>query len=362
MKSKSALIVLGTITVVLLVLFGATQLFATATHPLFQTDTVAIQSIENQISAPGTMHSQSEATLHFQTGGKVTYLPYKVGDSVYQGATIAQLDTYALQRLLTASLNSYRATRDSFDQAQQNNQNGNLQNQQKAALDGTTYSPVDNTNVINDIVKRVLDQNQATLDNSVINVELANYALQLASLTSPINGVVTAEDITTPNQNITPLTSFSVADPSTPIFKAHVSETDIDYVTTGAIVSITLNGLNKQLSGTVTQIEPQKITDTTGNYYIVDISSDDFKQYGKLGQAGNVLIANTMSGQHVLIPVWTVVGHNTVWVLEDNKPVLKHIITGTTHGNNIEVLSGLSTNDKVITNPSSIAKTKYAIL
>jgi len=362
MKSKSILILLGTIAIVLIVLFGATKLFALSTHPSYQTDTVAIKSIQDEISATGTIHSENEAILHFQTSGKVIYLPYKVGDSVYQGATIAQLDTYTLQRQLTTSLNSYRSTRDTFDQTQQNNQNGTLSQQQKKTLDASAASPVDNTDVINSIVKQVLDQNQATLDNSVINVELANYALQLASLTSPINGVITAEDITTPNVNITPLTSFSVADPTTPIFKAHVAETDIDYVTTGADVLITLNGLSKQLSGTVTQIEPQKITDTTGSYYIVDVASNDLKQYGKLGQTGNILIANTSSGEHLLIPTWTILNHNYVWILENNQPVLKQITIGKTHGQNTEVLSGLTVDEKIITNPQAIAKSKYNIL
>lgn len=361
MKSKNFLIMLGTIVLVLVLLLGLTKILTLSNHPTYQTDTVAIKAIEDQISAQGTIHSENEATLHFQTGGKVIYLPYKVGDAVTQGATVAELDTYSLQRQLTAALNTYRSTRDTFDQTQSNNQNGNLQEQQRKTLD-TAGASSDGTDIINSIVKQVLDQSQATLDNSVINVELANYALQLASLTSPINGVLTAEDITTPNVNVTPVTSFSVADPTTPIFKAHVAESDIDYVTTGADVLITLNGLNKQLSGTVTQIEPQKITDTLGNYYIVDIASSDLKQYGKLGQSGSVLIANTSSSEHLLIPTWVIINHTYVWVLDNNQPTLKKIATGKTHGSDTEVLRGLTSDEKIITNPQSIAKNTYSIL
>lgn len=359
MKNKIVFILI--IIIVLIATIGLIRLFASS-QPHFETATVTANPIASEISASGTIHSENEATLHFQTGGKVIYLPFKVGDAVYQGATIAQLDTYALQRQLTATLNTYRSTRDTFDQQQQNAQNGNLQNQQKLTLNTYTLSPVNNSDVINDTVKRILDQQQATLDNSVINVELANYALQLATLTSPINGVLTAEDITTPNINVTPLTSFSVADPTAPIFKAHVAETDIDYVTVGATVHITLNGLIRTLDGTVTQIEPQKITDTTGSYYIVDIASSLFKQYGKLGQGGHVLIENTLSGQHLLVPAWTILGHNYIWVLENNKPVLHKITTGKVHGNNIEILNGLTQGDKVISNPQAIAKLKYTVL
>lgn len=359
MKNK---IIVSLISILVLALAAGTIQLFTNSQPHFETATVTVKPIATEISAPGTIHSENEATLHFQTGGKVVSLPYKVGDVVYQGATIAQLDTYSLQRQLSAALNSYRSTRDTFDQQQTNAQNGNLAGQQKFTLDATTTSRVDGTDVINDTVKRILDQQQATLDNSVINVELANYALQLSSLTSPINGVITAEDITTPFVNITPLTSFSVADPTTPIFKAHVAETDIDYVTVGANVHIILSGLIRQLDGTVTQIEPQKITDATGNYYIVDIASPTFKQYGKLGQGGHVLIENTLSGEHLLIPAWTILDHNNVWVLQDNKPQLRKVITGKVHGTSIEILDGLHLGDKIISNPQSIAKLKYTVL
>ena len=362
MKHKNLLITLFVVIIVIAFLFGVTKMLAFTSHTTYQTDTIAVTSIQDEISGTGSIHSQNEATLHFQTGGKVVYLPFKVGDAVYQGATIAQLDTYALQRQLTASLNTYRSTRDTFDQTQQNNQNGTLQQQQKKTLDSSAASPVDNTDVINDIVRRVLDQNQATLDISVINVELANYALQLASLTSPINGVITAEDITVANVNITPATSFSVADPTTPIFKAHIAETDIDYVATGADVLIQLNGLSKKLAGSVSQIEPQKITDATGSYYIVDVASDDLKQYGKLGQAGSVLIANTTSGKHLLVPTWAILNHNYIWILDNNQPMLKKVVVGKIHGHSIEVLRGLSLNEKIITNPQALAKNKYSIL
>ena len=46
------------------------------------------------------------------------------------------------------------------------------------------------------------------------NVDLANYALQLATLTSPINGVLLHEDVNTAGVNISPVTTFIVADPA----------------------------------------------------------------------------------------------------------------------------------------------------
>src|SRR5258706_11022666 len=220
-----------------------------------KTESVAIKSVGSDISADGAIHSENEATLHFQSGGKLVYLPFKVGDSVSRGQTIAQLDTYALQRQLTQALNTYRSTRDTFDQTQQNANDNQLQSQQLSAASNAT---MDKSNAINDIVKRIVDQNQASLDNSVINVELANYALQLSTLSSPFTGAITAEDVSVPNVNVTTLTSFSVADPLNLLMRANISPSDIDFVSVGAQVNISITGQSKSIVGSVEKIYPQQ--------------------------------------------------------------------------------------------------------
>lgn len=323
-----------------------------------QTESIAIQSVGDTIATDGTIHSSNEATLHFQTAGKLSYLPVKEGDSVYQGQTIAQLDTYALQRQLTQALNTYQSNRDTFDQTQQNAQNNVLQTQQ--SLPGVQ---TDRNSAINDAVKRLLDQNQTTLSNSVLNVELANYALQLSTITAPFNGVITHEDVTSANQNVTALTSFSLADPNALVFKANVAAKDTDFVQVGAPATITLTGNNTQISGTVVKMYPTKVTLATGqDVYQVDIQADALKGVTKFGQAGTALIKTSVQDATVLVPTWTIIGHNYVWVMQGSTPVMKQVTVGTTHGEQTEIRSGLSQNDRIIVSPSSIAAKEYNAL
>lgn len=178
--------------------------------------TVSVKFINSTITADGTVTAQNQAKLNFQTPGKLVYLPFKEGDAVSVGQTIAQLDTYELQRELTAALNTYKITRDTFDQTLQNSQDDALKTQLTP-----TYSSVniEHTDAIGAAIQRIVDQNQASLGNSVINVELANYALQLSRLTSPLRGIITHEDVTVPGINITQATSFTVADPSSMVFR-----------------------------------------------------------------------------------------------------------------------------------------------
>jgi multidrug efflux pump subunit AcrA (membrane-fusion protein) len=148
--------------------------------PQVKTIKPTIKSANMKIMADGMVRSQNEIVLHFATGGKLVYLPVKEGSRVYKGQTIASLDSYVLQRQLTAALNNYRSVRDSFDQLNDNNANNYLDAQQANPYPYNYWnlagiSGIVKTDAVNDMIKRLVDQAQAGLDNSVIQVEIANY-------------------------------------------------------------------------------------------------------------------------------------------------------------------------------------------
>ena len=357
-----------TILTVLVVLFGITFLFAFNPKQPIHTQLASTKEVSPEITADGSVSSANTATLHFQTGGKVVGLYAKEGDKVYAGQTIAQLDTYPLQQQLTAALNTYRSARDTFDQAQANQQNGVLKGNQTSGLNPYTQSAVGGGDTeytaINDAVKRIVDQNQANLDNSVVNVQLANYALQLATLTSPISGIVTHEDITTPNVNIGPTTSFVIADPQTLVFDANIPQYQIDYVHVGSRAVINVDGVQgRKFAGTVTKIYPQKMTLANGQQvYKVEITADGLVGNATFDQTGSAVITSDATRGVFLIPAWAIVNHQYVWVSENNKPTLRKVVVGNLHGSDFEIKSGLKENDSIILNPQSIASKKYILL
>lgn len=364
MRNKNLLIIIPILVLGIAAFFAVSQKIVNE-PPGISAETVSVKTVQSQIAADGKITAANQATLHFQIGGKLVSLPFKEGDSVSQGQTIAQLDTYALQRQLAQALNSYQIAKDTNDQVTDDKGSGVLEAKTRQSLDTATkmaFSTKTEADVIYDAVKRIMNQNNATLDTANINVELAQYAFQLATLTSPLDGIVTHEDVSIPYVNITPTTSFTVADPSSAVFRAEVAENDIDYVTEGAAAIVTLNGSSRKIAGTVTKIFPTKVTLANGQQvYEVDIQSEDLKS-SKLDQAGSVLIANTNTQRTMLIPAWTVLEGKYVWVENNGTQQLREIKTGKTHGSEIEVLSGLSQQDKVIVNPKVISEKKYRML
>jgi HlyD family secretion protein len=329
------------------------------------TKEITVKKVDAMISADGAITSENQATLHFQTGGKILSLPVKEGDKVYQGQTIASLDTYALQKNLQLAANSYQISKNSTDQTNQNNQAGVVEGQQRLALDKSTassYNNVTEAQVVTDMVKRFVDNSKLSNDSAQLSVDLANYAVQLATLTSPLSGVVTHEDVTVAGVNVTPLTSFTVADPANVVFRAYVAENEIDYVSVGAQATVSLDGSKKKVDGTVSKIYPAKVTLASGqSVYQVDIASSGLKNT-KLDQSGSVLIASNTDSDVTLVPMWTVLDGKYIWVDSNGQAVLKEVKTGRVHGSDIEILDGLATNDKVITDPKTIANKKYIVL
>ncbi|MCX6732512.1 MAG: efflux RND transporter periplasmic adaptor subunit [Candidatus Roizmanbacteria bacterium] len=325
------------------------------------TTTTSVRFINSVITAEGNVTAQNQANLHFQIAGKLTSLPFKEGAVVKSGQTIASLDSYTIQKQLEGALNTYRSVRDTFDQTKDNVQD-NVQKAQltnpydyysKAGMSDTRES------AINDAIKRIVDQNQANLDNSVINVQLAHNAFQLSTLTSPLNGILLHEDVTVPGLNISPSTSFVVADPSTAVFRANVNMNNINYVALGAHAEIAIDGIKDKLIGTVVNIYPSKVVLQNGqSVYQVDIQSDQLLKLAKLDQTGTALI-KTNSEHVALVPMWTVLGGKYVWVNENNKPELKTVSTGKVHGQDIEITSGLTSQDKIIINPEYIQSLQY---
>lgn len=332
--------------------------------PSLQTLSSSVRFVNSTVTADGIVIAQNQAVLHFQTGGKLTYLPFKEGSRVLIGQTIASIDSYTLQKQLEAALNTYRIARNNLDQSKENANDNVQKTQMTYPYDYYSRAGLGDAkeNAINDAVKRIVDQNQANLDNSVINVQIANYAFQLSSLTSPLTGILLREDVNMPGINITPATSFVVADPQTAVFRANVPVTNINYVAIGAGAEVAIDGLPNRLNGTVVAIYPSKVTLPNGQIvFQVDIQSDEILKNAKLDQTGTVII-KTNSENVALVPAWTVLGGKYIWVDENGTPKIREVVVGKVYDRDIEVLKGLSQNDKVIIDPKYISSLKYKVL
>ncbi len=347
--------------------FGVAKLITKSKNSEIKSETVNLKAVNSQIMVEGFVRSQNEASLHFQTGGKVVYLPFKEGTTVKQGQTIASLDTYTIQKQLEAAMNNYDAANAAYKQTKANANDKVLKSQLVYPYDYYQIAGIkgdEKADAIQTAVDHLRQQSKDNVNNAAIQIELAQYALTLASINAPFNGVITHEDINTPYVMATPSTTFNIIDPKALVFRVNISEDEINYVSGGAKATIKLNGMQDQtFDGTVIKIYPDKLSLPNGeNVYQVDIASDQIPTLGKYKQGGVAFITNIYDKQVFLAPTWLILNGQNIWVEENGSAVLKQVVIGNVNGAYTEIVSGLNANDKIIVDPSTIVSKKYLVL
>lgn len=341
-------------------------MLSVALHPRVQTKTksVIVKNVSSEIFANGTVAAQNEATLSFLTGGKLVYAPFKEGDYVSVGQTVASLDSYALQKQVQLAANTYQITKNNTATTNENFQAQVLEGQQRLSLDMSnknSYGPITQAQVITDEVQRIIDNANLTENSAQLQVDLANYAASLTTLTSPISGILTRTDVVTPNVNVTPATQFVVSDPDSMVFRAQVLDQDIDFISIGAGATVHIDGIQHDFPGTVIAIHPAKVAINGQNVYLVDVSVEGLKDASHFGQGGAVKITSNSTPTAKLIPTWLILNNQYVWVQENGKNMLKKITVGKTHGSETEILSGLTDSDRILVNPEAVIAKSYLI-
>lgn len=255
------------------------------------------QDLKEILSFAGSIDAEEHVVLQFQTGGKLTWVGVKEGDTVKKYQSIAALDSRSLQRTLQKYLNSYMTTRWQFDQTN---------------ADNTTLT-LDLSSDIRAKAKRLIDESQFTLNNSVLDVELQNIALEYANLSTPIEGVVTKVNTPYPGVNILQTQSqFEIVNPKTLYFSATADQTEVTKLTQGQTGTITFDAFSDApQQGTVYWIGYVPKAGETGTVYQIKVKfpGDQIQKY-RIGMTGDIAFI-TKERKNVLVVPANYVKKNT---------------------------------------------------
>lgn len=307
-----------------------------------ETQQVKKANITETISTTGKISADTSVDLTFLTSSKLVYVGVKEGDMVKKGQTIAVLDQRTLQKNLEDKLRDYSLQRNDFDQTQSDNQNRTPQQ------------------ALNDDMKRILQDNQYNLEKAVLSVELKDLAKQESVLVSPIDGIVTRADATTPGVNVGSTTTYTIADPTTLAFSIDVDEADIGKVKNGQPVTVTLDAYpDNPLSLKVTHIDFQSHTsDNGGNVFTTktNLQSDDSNLKYRLGMNGDAEIIVAKKENVLVVSLAALTDDGSVYIKKDGSYEKRKITTGIQSDTEIEVTSGLVKVEEISLQPDEAAK------
>lgn len=327
----------------------------------FKEEKVALKTLQNSVTATGTIEAVTSVTVGTQVSGIVNKLYVDYNSQVKKGQVIAELDkTNLLSELNTAKANLASA------QSSLNYQAANMERYKTLYKKGLVSA--------DEYENALLTYRQAKeqVASSKENVQRAQTNLGYATITSPIDGTVISKSV---EEGQTVAASFNTPELFT-IAKdltnmqvvANVDEADIGNVKEGDRVTFTVDAYpDDTFEGTVKQVRLEATTTNNVVTYEVVISAPNADLKLKPGLTANVTIY-TQERSGVLavankalrftptketvgkdMKIVDCKGKNKVWTL-NGKTLTAHPVTiGQTDGINTEITKGLKQGDKIVT-------------
>ena len=327
----------------------------------FKEEAVKTETLQNSVTATGTIEAVTSVTVGTQVSGIVNKLYVDYNSQVKKGQVIAELDkTNLLSELNTAKANLASAT------SNLNYQAANMNRYQTLYKKGLVSADEYENALLN------YCQAKEQVASSKENVQKAQTNLGYATITSPIDGTVISKSV---EEGQTVAASFNTPELFT-IAKdltnmqvvANVDEADIGGVKEGDRVTFTVDAYpDDTFEGTVKQVRLEATTTNNVVTYEVVISAPNADLKLKPGLTANVTIY-TQERSGILavankalrftptketvgkdMKIVDCKGKNKVWTLSDKTLTAHPVTIGQTDGVHTEIIKGITKGQKIVT-------------
>lgn len=351
-----------------------------------------ISSIESTVSYTGEVKAASSASVSPKASGEIKAVYAEIGDFVKAGTVLMKIDSSSYQlsyNQAKAAYNSavaaYNNVKNGSNAQTQVSMNQNLANAQSAydtardnynrqkslfdigaisqvALDAAK-TQLDNASVALETAKasanlsaNVIEPQseasaKAAVDQAKAAVDLAANSLANCTVTAPISGYISSKNASVGQTAAQGMEVFGIKNSDSVDVEINVTESVIGSLSVGTSAKIDIKSAKIEGADGVVSVLGEAKNDTTGMYPVkVSINNADGKI--KVGMMADVSLVTDKVDGVLTISQNSVLKSGDkeyVYVADGKKAVKKDIETGITDGKNVEVLSGISEGDKVIT-------------
>jgi RND family efflux transporter MFP subunit len=337
MKSKrifTILIVIAIIGVIVFLLFRNKKTLDENKKPVDRShvpvsvslDTARVMAIQEEISLPATLAAKDEGNISAEISGRIERLNIELGTVVGKGQVVGHIDIKETQlKLEAAELSIEKLNRD--------------YERNKILVAGNAT----NANAVTD----------AKYDLDSKKLEAAQLRSQIAksNIVSPVSGVVTDKKMVSGEYVNAGGVIGTVVDVYNLKAKVYIPENKVMSIKAGQNALVTTESFpGEKFTGKVIFVSPKG--DDNHNYLAELLIENKDGNRLKAGLYVQVLFAGKQQREALQIQKIALVEGTKnpyVYVAQNGKAVEKKIITGRENGEYIEVLSGLSNGEHVIT-------------
>ena len=293
------------------------------------------------LSVSGKIQATNSADLSTRMMGYVNKVYVNVGDKVTKGQLLVSInntDLQAKKAQVNAGITEATAA---------------LNNAQK------DYNRFKSLFANNSASQKELDDITANFEMAKARLEAANQMknevnaqFTYSNITAPFNGIVTSKNVEAGNMANPGVPLISIETPGNFEVMAMVPETEISDIKTGTTVDVLVKSINKTIKGKVKEVSTS--AKNTGGQYLVkiDLNKTDAKILSGMFTTVQFPVERKAKSTMVLIPNEAIITNGQLsgvyTVSQSNTALLRWLRLGRTYGNQVEVLSGLNTDEAYI--------------
>jgi len=396
-KKKKILIILGVVLVVAIIVIVNVFKSGEKTYQV-QAEKVEKSDITAVVTANGRIVPRTDVKISAYVPAKITKLPVEEGDVVKKGQLLVQLDATEYRAAANQAKAQLASAKASKEQAQL------VYNRQKELFQRKLSSEEQY-----DMAKTELDLAKARYEQAVASLDQAKYNLSKTTITSPMDGIVTAlnaevgEIVMIGTMNNPGTVIMAVSDMSEIEAEVEVDETDIAGVKIGQEAEIKIDAYpDTTFKGKVTEIgHTARISglgsqDQVTNFLVKVMLLDEVPTI-RPGMSASVDITTNFRSDVLNVPIQAVVMREEkvdtltteeekeegalasvdsiskkgnkkdkknkkkeiegVFVVQEGRAKFLEVKTGIADQQNIELVSGVNEDDMVVTGSYKILRT-----
>ncbi|WP_299122223.1 efflux RND transporter periplasmic adaptor subunit [uncultured Winogradskyella sp.] len=408
--SKTVKIIIGVVVLLLILLIAGSKMGWFGKKGNFKEVTVkevTLQDIVETVSATGKIQPEVEVKISSEVSGEILELPFKEGQEVKKGDLLVRVNPDLIQSAVSRSQASYQNVRAGLEQAEANLKQAKADyDRNKVLFEKGVISKADWDRAIAGYETAEANKSSAyySVQSAAATVNEAKDNLNRTTIYAPMSGTISVLSVelgerVVGTQQMAGTEILRVANLNNMEVEVDVNENDIVKVQIGDSTIVEVDAyLKKEFKGVVTEIANSAAgtlaADQVTNFKVkVRILEESYKDLteGKPetyspfrpGMTATVDIITKTQKDAISVPISAIViktdtsstkkpysksvdenesvkeeKFECVFVNENGKAKLRVVETGIQDDTNIEIVSGLSEDDKIITGPyNMVSKT-----
>ncbi|MDU2065949.1 MAG: efflux RND transporter periplasmic adaptor subunit [Sporomusaceae bacterium] len=292
-------------------------------------------TIHSYVKASGALYARDTTRVYAKSAGVVKEVAVKENDFVKEGQILLKLDDSLLAKQVQEHQQKLQEAVQKLEQMSSLVKDGSVSAQQFAAA-------------------------QLERDTAQKTYDLAVGALQQATVSSPVNGMVIGKPIAA-GQSILPgqenlLALVTIADLSELEVEAKVEEKEISKIFPGQEVSFSVNDLGQQtFAGTVNRVLAKAELRDEKVYYTVLITVDPIQEVLRPGMAATISFLAGTKENVLLVPKAALKENNGIFYVQmivKGQPVNQAVKVGLISDRMAEITSGVEKGDEILVTES----------